>query len=211
MATTRARSAYAAVFPGGNPTRGQGSAAAKATEPPTLAKGLAFSTRSRGRSATCVAESSRLPILTSARARLVQRLFPPPERARGCPPAVTAGRPASIGWLRACTSSPAALHCHLLLGARWTLALNPAVGATAHESGDGRKHTRLLGSTRESSTVLVLEAPNKPLAPLPPGCLPDGGHPSPEGASQGTMSICLRLNPAEHPLRYRCSYNPRSP
>ena len=76
----------------------------------------AFSTRSRGRSATCVAESSRLPILTSARARLVQRLFPPPERARGCPPAVTAGRPASIGWLRACTSSPAALHCHLLLG-----------------------------------------------------------------------------------------------
>ena len=65
--------------------------------------------------------------------------------------------------------------------ARWTLALNPAVGATAHESGDGRKHTRLLGSTRESSTVLVLEAPNKPLAPLPPGCLPDGGHPSPVG------------------------------
>lgn len=64
---------------------------------------------------------------------------------------------------------------------RWTLALNPAVGATAHESGDGRKHTRLLGSTRESSTVLVLEAPNKPLAPLPPGCLPDGGHPSPVG------------------------------
>ena len=119
VATTRARSAYAAVFPDGNPTRGQGSAAAKATEPPTLAKGLAFSTRSRGRSATCVAESSRLPILTSARARLVQRLFPPPERARGCPPAVTAGRPASIGWLRACTSSPAALHCHLLLG--WSL------------------------------------------------------------------------------------------
>ena len=66
---------------------------------------------------------------------------------------------------------------------RWTLALNPAVGATAHESGDGRKHTRLLGSTRESSTVLVLEAPNKPLAPLPPGCLPDGGHPSPVGPS----------------------------
>ena len=146
VATTRARSAYAAVFPGGNPTRGQGSAAAKATEPPTLAKGLAFSTRSRGRSATCVAESSRLPILTSARARLVQRLFPPPERARGCPPAVTAGRPASIGWLRACTSSPAALHCHMLLGARWTLALNRAVGVllTNQASRAPLNHSRIM-------------------------------------------------------------------
>ena len=44
---TQARNAYAAVFPGGNPTRGQGSAAAKATAPPTLAKGLALSRRSR--------------------------------------------------------------------------------------------------------------------------------------------------------------------
>jgi len=59
-------------------------------------------------------------------------------------------------------------------------ALDRALGVLAHDLGDvahnGRKHTRLLGSTRESSTVLVLRSTNQTLgAPtprLPPGRRP---------------------------------------
>ena len=54
--------------------------------------------------------------------------------------------------------------CQCYWVARRILSLDRALGVLAHDLGDvahnGRKHTRLLGSTRESSTVLVLEAPN---------------------------------------------------
>jgi hypothetical protein len=93
--------AYAAVFPGGNPTRGQGSTAAKATEPPTLAKGLAFSTRSRGRSAARVAESSRLSVLDLTRARLEQTCLPSALACLRMPPR-SHGWKARVDWLATC-------------------------------------------------------------------------------------------------------------
>jgi hypothetical protein len=188
---TQARNAYAAVFPGGNPTRGQGSAAAKATAPPTLAKGLALSRRSRpeqnARCGTRVHNVCLYLDMRHAPATGCALFLPLRVLYRGQVPA-RRRRPAGVRVDRAASLAP-----------------NPRYPLVT--GGSPARFSRLLGTRsarypgRESSTFVVLKAPATTSGASP------GRRPKPMGPPS-SIPKSIRRNT---PLRYRCSYNPRSP